>query len=120
MPTVALSTEYVATDGVWWNSAGNAEKITLIQGMIAGLEEGWSSGADAVWFFSPSSNRKKAYAYRLTYSKTFVEYVTKIDSVEANRSISHIPISTIMVCLADKNPNSSDCIKSWAKYYPNP
>ena len=59
MPTVALSTEYVATDGVWWSSAGNAEKITLIQGMIAGLEEGWSSGADAVWYFSRVATARK-------------------------------------------------------------
>jgi hypothetical protein len=111
----ALSTEYVTIDGVWWQAATDLQKVTLVQGMIEGLDEGWMAGASAVSYYSPSAKLQTAEAHRLRYSKSFGDYVHLIDAVETDNAATKLPISTIMVCLSDKNPNSTDCVRAWEK-----
>jgi hypothetical protein len=114
------ATEYVSSDGAWWIAASDLQKVLMVQGLIAGLEEGWVAGASAVYSFSPSAKPyQTALKYDLQFSKSFGAYVDRIDAVEADGGAQKIPLAIVMICLADKNPNSTDCVNAWKKQYPS-
>jgi hypothetical protein len=86
----------------------------MVQGLIAGLEEGWVAGASAVYSFSPSAKPyQTALKYELQFSKSFGAYVDRIDAVEADGGAQEIPLAIVMICLADKNPNNTDAWKAY-------
>jgi len=118
-PGPTSATDYVSTDGIWWVDATGLQKVVIVQGLIAGLEGGFEAGASAVYYFSLSAKPyQSALKLELKFSKSFGAYVDLIDAVELDKGARNIPLATVMICLADKNPNSAACVKSWEKYYP--
>jgi|GEM_PF-5767210 hypothetical protein len=118
MALPASSTEYVTFDGVWWKSASELQKLTLIQGITEGLSMGWAAGVYDAYYYSPNVQTLKLKARRLEFSKTFGAYKDLIDAIETEPAAAKLKIATIMVCLVDNIPDQDGCVASWQKAFP--
>lgn len=126
----ARATESVTFDGVWWQGLTRGEKIVALEGILAGIDSGYSSG----WWGGGSyilnaymtSQQRAAVMNRrfrtLTvesdaeraaapaFSKTFGTYVDEIDVwYEAHPKRTSVePVNLLEGCFANK-PIISSC-----------
>lgn len=111
----ARATEYLTLDGTWWSTASNADKITVVEGIIAGMSDGYFSATIGALQYVPLNKWKQATSglqkTEPSYSKTFGAYVSEVDAIYADPKATGIRVSRVMLCLRD-NGSPDSCIQA--------
>jgi hypothetical protein len=112
---MALATESVTFDGVWWRSLSSSEQLVAVQGLLEGYHGGFNDGWAAAYVtvaldgnashkhFATLLDHRKSNADAV-YSKTFGTYRNEItDFYDSHPSLVEKPLGLFFSCFAD-NP----------------